>query len=350
MNVLSVSRDGASEEVWADFLSRNPGLPPIGGPEWKAVLHEAYGCELECLIARGPEHKPAGTLAFHIAKDIAGRRRLFSAPWGMVCESDIVAAALARAATDIARERGCVAATISSGTSLHRLPYRHRIRQTFVFDLTPDTETVWARLRSKTRNSIRHGQKSGLKVVRGWRPLKDFFRVYSARMTEKSVPFHNFKYFQAAAEMLGPRGEIFAAYRNDRVEAAMLVVYGRQIASYNWGAVNPGAESVRAGQFLLWEIVRACVERGLRSLDLGESAAGSGTHSFKTEFGAQPLDVHYYDLLSANTGPAVGGSPSSTPSPRLSFFGRTERWVTDHLPAAARSKLLMMQCRGTRLF
>jgi len=333
-----------------EVLRRHPEVPPIGGPEWKRVLRDAYGNELECLIARSPDGRPVGILAFHMARDLTGRRRMFSAPWGLVGEDDGVALELSRAATQIARQRGCVSAAITSGARFFPLSCRHRVRQTFVFDLGMDPETIWSGLRSQTRNSVRKGQKSGLEVVRGWAPLDDFYRVYSARMTAKAVPFHSLRYFQVAAEALGSRGEVFAAYRKGRVEAAMLVVYGREVASYNWGASNPGGASVQAGQFLLWEIVQACIARGLRLLDLGESSKGSGTHAFKMNFGARALNVHYYDLLSAKSNKVRERPPVARPVPGLSSFGRAEQWLVHHLPAVARARLLVLQRRGTRLF
>lgn len=322
---------------WRDFLASRLDRPPLGGPEWQQVLAPCYGRDVEALIAR-TEGTVSGVLSFHVTGRDGVATKLFSSPWGLVADDAAVAQSLAIELKAVARARNCISADISSGTDAYSLPGRHRVRHSFLFDVNRDESTIWSDFRGRTRNAIRKGEKSGLRFVRGWGALADFYKVFSSRMIAKGIPHHRFEYFEALARMLGPQGEIFAAYGSDRIEGAMLVIYGKRTAFYGWGAVDPGAESVRAGQFLLWQIVRQCLARGITRLDLGESALSSGTAHFKMEFGAQPVEIHYYDLLAA-PGHAETGGPDAPPPP-LSLFGRAERWIMGQLPRAMRSRIL----------
>jgi Acetyltransferase (GNAT) domain len=336
--------------AWKDYLNQRTDRPPLGGPEWAEPIRRGYGRELECLIARDPAGRTAGVLAFHEATNRQGRQ-IFSAPWGLLAADQTTAHALSEKLKDIAAARQCRSASISSGSDQFDLPYKHSLRHTFVFDIAADEQTMWDGLRGRTRNAIRKAEKSSLYLVRGWTALHDFFETYSSRMTDKSVPFHNINYFQSIADTIGADGEIFAAYRNRRVEGAMLLLYGRETASYSWGAVKPSSQSVRAGQYLLWEMAKACIARGISRLDFGESSEGSGTWAFKTEFGARAVGIHYYDVMREKEA-APSQAPELQPPAalRLSLAGRVEAFMLANLPRRARSRILQSRRAGGRLF
>jgi serine/alanine adding enzyme len=347
---VSLANGVDDHRVWKEYLALRPDRPPLGGPEWTEPIRKGYGRKLECLIARDAHGRLAGVLVFHETVNRHGRQ-IFSAPWGLQAADQAAAEALAEEIRIIAVERKCTTASISSGAERYNLPYRHRVRHTFILNIAADEKTMWSGLRGRTRNAIRKAEKSSLELVRGWTAMRDFFETYSSRMMDKLVPFHNLNYFQAITQAVGDDGEIFAAYREDRVEGAMLMLYGRDNASYCWGAVNPGSQSVRAGQFLLWEMTKACIVRGIRRLDLGESSEGSGTWAFKSEFGARPIDIHYYDVI--RTGDAATGPGPARTSPgtsRLSLAGRAEALLLANLPKGVLSRILQSRRAGSRLF
>jgi hypothetical protein len=348
--VVSKAISPDDHRVWKSYLEQRTDRPPLGGPEWAEPIRKGYGRELECLIARDPAGRTIGVLAFHEATGRQGRQ-IFSAPWGLLAADRFTAHALSEKIKDIAATRQCTSASISSGPDQFDLPYRHSLRHTFILDIAADEKAMWDGLRGRTRNAVRKAEKSSLHLVRGWTALRDFFETYSSRMMEKSVPFHNVNYFQSIADTIGPDGEIFAAYRNQRVEGAMLVLYGRETASYSWGAVNPDSQSVRAGQYLLWEMVKACIARGISRLDLGESSKGSGTWAFKSEFGASPIDIHYYDVMrKKDDAPSQAPGRQFPAAPRLSLAGRVEAFVLASLPRRARSRILQSRRASGRLF
>lgn len=347
---VSLATGADDHRVWKEYLAQRPDRPPLGGPEWTEPIRKGYGRQLECLIARDAPGRPVGVLVFHETVNRHGPQ-IFSAPWGLQAADQAVAEALAKKLRNIAAARKCAAASVSSGAECYNLPYRQSVRHTFILDIAADEKAMWDGMRGRTRNAIRKAEKSSLRLVRGWTAMRDFFETYSSRMTEKVVPFHNLNYFQAIAQAIEDNGEIFAAYRDDRVEGAMLILYGLDNASYSWGAVNPGSESVRAGQFLLWEMTKACIVRGIRRLDLGESSEGSGTWAFKSEFGARPIDIHYYDVMRSGDTTAVS-APVRTPAgaSRLSLAGRAEAFVLANMPKRVLSRILQSRRAGSRLF
>jgi hypothetical protein len=58
--------------------------------------------------------------------------------------------------------------------------------------------------------------------------------------------------------------------------------------------------------FMYWELMRRSCERGVRVFDYGRSKQGTGSFSFKKNWGFKPEPLHYsYHLVRANALPDV---------------------------------------------
>ena len=55
---------------------------------------------------------------------------------------------------------------------------------------------------------------------------------------------------------------------------------------------------------MYWELMRRAAERGIRIFDYGRSKVGTGSYSFKKNWGFEPEPLHYeYRLIRADTVP-----------------------------------------------
>lgn len=296
MTGLSIAFDRTLDrQQWSDFNQCYNTSPLLAGPEWQGVLGAAHKVNVGCLTARDASGL-RGLLPLYHVRSLRRRVTVYSLPRGLVAVDPAAAIALLQAATDHARSLNAQRAVVSSA-SQYNVACRQSERQVLILPLKGDEDACWNAMRDKTRNSIRKAVKSGLVLTRGWSRLGIFYAVHAERMAAKGVPFHPRAYFDAIADAFRDRGDVFIAEKDGIPVGAMLLIWSGQQAVYFAGGVSRSGESYGTSQFILWEMAKHALSIGIRSIDLGESAIGSGVYRFKTMFGAVPSPLWYYDLL-----------------------------------------------------
>jgi FemAB-related protein (PEP-CTERM system-associated) len=83
------------------------------------------------------------------------------------------------------------------------------------------------------------------------------------------------------------------------------------------------ARDLAANDFKYWELMRRACERGCRVFDYGRSKRGTGSYSFKKNWGFEPQPLHYeYRLY---RGDAI---PQNNPmNPKYRAFIAMWRWL-----------------------
>jgi FemAB-related protein (PEP-CTERM system-associated) len=56
---------------------------------------------------------------------------------------------------------------------------------------------------------------------------------------------------------------------------------------------DEAARDLAANDFKYWELMRRACERGLKTFDYGRSKQGTGSYSFKKNWGFEPAPLHY---------------------------------------------------------
>ena len=78
--------------------------------------------------------------------------------------------------------------------------------------------------------------------------------------------------------------------------AAILVRHGERI-EVPWAACSPVGKRAALNMRMYWEMLKLSVSRGANAFDFGRSTLDSGTYKFKAQWGAQPLQLHWYYWL-----------------------------------------------------
>ena len=95
-----------------------------------------------------------------------------------------------------------------------------------------------------------------------------------------------------------------------------------------YGGSRPVARELKGNDFMYWDLMRRAAERGVRIFDYGRSKQGSGSFSFKKNWGFVPQPLYYeYHLVKAREVPEVNPN-----NPRYRYF--IEAWKRLPLPVA----------------
>jgi FemAB-related protein (PEP-CTERM system-associated) len=133
-----------------------------------------------------------------------------------------------------------------------------------------------------------------------------FFDAFAASQRNLGTPILSKGYFRALAEEFGKSCEVLTITSAGKVVSSVLSFYfPDQVLPY-YGGGPAAARELKANDFMYWELMRRSAERGIRVFDYGRSKVGSGSYSFKKNWGFEPEPLPYqYRLVKANRVPNV---------------------------------------------
>lgn len=284
-------------ERWDAFVCAASDGTVMHRHGWQTVLARSYGIRTFQLAAMdGDELRGVLPLAL-VTGPLLGRQ-LVSMPfmdYGGVCAAghDKAEALLVQAATDLARGRRATLALRYARPADLGLPSSHE-KVTMMLDLGPTEDALWRRLPSERRNRIRRAQKHGLSAaVRGIDALDDFYGVFAENMRDLGSPVHSRRFFEEVLREF-PTSKLVLVMADSRAVGAGLMLIHAGMISIPWVSSLRSHFDRYPNQLLYWEAMRFGIAEGHRVLDFGRSSVGSGTYEAKRQWGATPLQLHWY--------------------------------------------------------
>ncbi len=180
---------------------------------------------------------------------------------------------------------------------------------TFRKAIHPDPEENLAAIPRRQRAMVRKGIGAGLESA-----IDDgvdrFYDAFAASQRNLGTPVLSKAYFRALRDEFRERCEVLTVSRAGKVVSSVLSFYFRDEVLPYYGGGPAEARALKANDFMYWELMRRSAERGIRVFDYGRSKVGSGSYSFKKNWGFEPVPLPYrYRLVNAHYLPNV--SPSN---------------------------------------
>jgi hypothetical protein len=148
------------------------------------------------------------------------------------------------------------------------------------------------RMSEGARRNIKKAEKSGLRVA-AVSASKDLERAHEAWLsTARRKSFGDvrpWRYLEPAVKRCLDEGlgTVLAAFKDDRLLASIFVTFIGGAGVYVYGGFVDGAEPYSPNHVLHLEAVKLCLERGLKTYDLGAMNGEPGLNRFKLGFGAE---------------------------------------------------------------
>jgi len=311
MSVAAVSDSDASD--WEGFLAARRARA-FARFAWGHILQESYGAKSFRFAARDSSGVVRGVLSAYSVRDARGRLRFFGVRNGMVADNDLTATRLIEAAS--ARGRALGAASLLLGSGGTPLALEGRVdRKSLALALGADEDETWDKLRRETRVGVKRSVKRGARVEWGYRNLPAFHDVFARNMLDKGVPVHSLRFLETLREHLGEAVDLVVVLNGDEVVAGMVVLWSADTLDLYLGAWLREHAALVPYQRMYWEAIQEAQRRGVRVVDMGESAEGSGTYKFKRNFGCEAEDVYYYAWPPQS--PASPRADAAAPRPPL---------------------------------
>lgn len=162
----------------------------------------------------------------------------------------------------------------------------------FIINLFNDEDILWKNMHSKHRNSIRRGEKAGVKIIIGGKELISEYVPLANETYERSgIAGNSVTYYNGLIERLEDNVVLMLAYKDKEIQAGGMFYYNKKIAYYLHGASirrpEPGATN-----YLLWKAMLYFKSIGVKEFsfvgyhfDPEPGSKLEGIQRFKERFG-----------------------------------------------------------------
>jgi serine/alanine adding enzyme len=320
----------ARRAEWDAFVLSRPDAYGYHEWAWRDVIERSFGHTATYLVAR-VEGAIRGVLPLVEMKSTLFGHFLTSLPFvnygGVLADSTATAQALVAAAGDLGRARGCRHVELRH---VARQDADLPVRQHKVTMRLPLALGMWDRFDRKVRNQIRKAEKSGLSAERGDRRLlPEFYEVFSRNMRDLGTPVYGRRLFEEVLAAFGDRARIVVVRREGQAIAAALTYRTRAVTEVPWASSLREFNSLCPNHLMYWRAIEWAIEDGCTTFDFGRSTPHEGTYKFKSQWGADPVPLHWeYPFL------AGGAVPDQSPAnPKfqmaISAWQRCPLWLAN---------------------
>jgi len=320
------------DKAWADFVSTSPGASNYHQIGWKSVVEESFGHQTHYLMVMN-DQDVVGVFPLVMVDSFLFGKYLVSLPfvnYGGICTAnDHARQMLLDKAIEIAKQEGAKHIELRETTELnYGLPSKTG-KVSMLLDLPADAEQLWKAFKPKLRSQIRRPQKEGMKaVIGGTEELDSFYRVFSENMRDLGTPVYSKCFFKNILETFGGSSVICSVYHEGRPVAAAFLTGYNGILEIPWASALRSHNHLSPNMLLYWKVLEHACNHGYQTFDFGRSTPDTGTFRFKKQWGASPLQHHWYYWL-----PEGGELPELNPrNPKyelaINIWRKLPLWLT----------------------
>lgn len=291
---------------WDAYVESHPDGTFFHKAEWKNVIEKAFGHRTYYLFAE-LDGEITGILPMANVSSYLFGKALVSMPFGVyggaIANDEETLDLLYAKASSIARELKVDHFEIRN--------YKHKYSDwpekdlyvTFRKEINPDVEENMLAIPRKQRAMVRKGIKAGLRTEIK-KDVDLFYDIYSLSVRNHGTPVFSKKYFRLLKEIFKDDCEIRVIYKDNKPVSTVITFYYKDEVLPYYGGGNLDGRKYKAFDFMYWEVMKDACVKGYKIFDYGRSKKGTGSYSFKKNWGFIPEPLPYqYDLISTDNIP-----------------------------------------------
>lgn len=288
--------DKATEALWDAFVSACPEATFFHRAGWQRIICNVFRHRTYFLYAERAG-KIEGVLPLAQVDSLLFGHALVSLPFavygGIAASTPEATTSLETEAQQIARRLGADHLEMRNVRQQHADWPTQDLYVTFRKEILAEEEANLLAIPRKQRAMVRKGMKNGLQsqIDAG---VDRFFALYADNVHRHGTPAMPKRYFQALLDEFGSDAEVLTVVGPDgRPLSSVLSFYFRDEVLPYYAGDDEEARDLAANDFKYWELMRRSCVRGLKVFDYGRSKRGTGSFSFKKNWGFEPQPLHY---------------------------------------------------------
>ena len=285
--------------LWDEFVSTCSEATFFHRSGWQKILREVFRHETYYLYAQSSQAggRIDGVLPLAHVKSLLFGSSLVSLPFavygGVAAVNPQATQALEQEAQQLAQRLGVAHLELRNTTQRHADWPAQGLYVTFRKEIAPEEEANMLAIPRKQRAMVRKGAKNGL-LSHTDSDVDRFFALYASNVHRHGTPAMPKRYFEALLQEFGTDCEVLTVTAPDhRPLSSVLSFYFRDEVLPYYAGDDEAARDLAANDFKYWELMRRACNRGVKLFDYGRSKQGTGSYSFKTNWGFEPRPLYY---------------------------------------------------------
>ncbi|MGZ8189867.1 MAG: FemAB family XrtA/PEP-CTERM system-associated protein [Methylococcaceae bacterium] len=300
--------DKANYPRWDNFVQANANATFFHLSGWKEVIENAFGHKTYFLYVE-KDGEMTGILPLVHVKSLLFGNTLVSTAFcvygGIVAKDEQTYSELDTEACRLADQLGvdCLEMRNRVQKTPDR-PYKE-LYVTFRKELDADVEKNMLAIPRKQRAMVRKGIDAGLTSTID-ADVDRLHKAYSESVRNLGTPVFSKKYFQILKDVFADKCEVLSVEHNGQLIASVMNFYFKDEVLPYYGGGTELARELKGNDFMYWEVMRRAVEKGVKIFDYGRSKVGTGSYSFKKNWGFTPEPLFYeFHLVKATALPDI---------------------------------------------
>ncbi len=296
---MRIEQYNGNRNEWDEYVRNSPNATIYHQIEWKEIIENFFGHKAYYLMAKEDDNLQ-GVLPLFLMKSSLFGKFIVSLPFhciGGVCTDDETTRKnLVEAAVRLTKEEGADYLELRTTDNVEAGLITRDHKASFVLDLNPGIDEIWALFKKQTRNRIRKAEKSDLTVKFGHEYIKEFYNCNARHMRDLGLPGHKFDFFKKVLEIFPQDSQIAIIVNKGKTIAAKFFMFYKNKVYLIWGASSKSAKELMPNYLLTWEVIKYAAGLGYRYCDFGRSTVDTGPYYFKESWGGElkPLYWQYY--------------------------------------------------------
>ncbi len=283
---------------WDLFVAQTANSTFFHKSGWKQVIEQSLGHQTYYTYVE-EEGEIVAILPLAHVKSIYFGNALISTPLcvygGILSISDSALNKLQEFACDLAKKLNVDYLEFRNRNEVQIDWPKKDLYVTFRKKLVEDVDENLKQIPRKQRAMIRKGEKFGLQLVEN-DTVNEFFKAYSESVRNLGTPVLSRAVYKKIHEVfLGDCALHSVELENETIASVMSFYFKDEVLPYYGGGIYK-SRSLKANDFMYWELLKLSVARGVRVFDFGRSKVDTGSFSFKKHWGfiPEPMCYQYY--------------------------------------------------------
>ena len=296
LHVKHLENDPAVIKQWEAYVAAAPEATFFHRAGWQTILRTVFGHRTFFLYAER-EGVIQGVLPLAQIKSRLFGNSLIALPFavygGVVADTAEAAAALEAEAERLALKLDVAHLECRNMQPRHPEWPTQDLYVTFRKEITADDEVNMLAIPRKQRAMVRKGINNKLRAEFDTTADR-FFALFADNVHRHGTPAMPKRYFAALLREFGNDCEILTVVDPEGAPlSSVLSFYFRdEILPYYAGDAER-ARDFAANDFKYWALMCHAAQRGIKVFDYGRSKVGTGSYSFKKNWGFEPQPLHY---------------------------------------------------------
>ena len=318
--------------AWDAFVEAAQGASFYHRAGWKTILEDVFNYRTHYLVHE-TDGVLSGILPLAEIKSVLFGHTLVSTPLcmsgGALVSSEIAHSELMSYACELADELQVDSLEVRGVPQIDPAWQQKDMYTLFRKSIDADNENNLKAIPRKQRAVVRKALNNGL-ISEATDDVDRAFDIYAESVRNLGTPVFPRKLFHKLKEVFDSDCRMLMIQSEGRDVAGVLSFYFKNEVLPHFGGGTTAARSLGGNDFMYWELMRRSADEGVEIFDFGRSKAGTGSYSFKKNWGFVPTELPYaYFLVRADQIPQVNPL-----NPKYQLFINT--WKKLPLPIANR--------------